>query len=221
MLRRDFLQSQNTIHQMEIKVKKQQERLCELEASTVTDHHKFLAPSGSQTSLNRRHQMSDSNLSLNTRSRRESISSIGSTGQFVPRRRSDETDERRLSSVSIGSTSSNTSTSSGKFKAVPTGSGCFFRCEDEDEFQFQETNIAALKHKRQIGTTRLPGLADDTRGEDDRFSELYRRNTMVPLHLKSCYPSEYITCEDSEVDENKLKVCNDSLARVYFCTRCI
>ncbi|CAG7730553.1 unnamed protein product, partial [Allacma fusca] len=50
-------------------------------------------------------------------------------------------------------------------------------------------------------TPRLKKLPDDRVCLDDnRKSELCRRNSMVPPHMKSCYPMEYIVCEELEVE---------------------
>lgn len=105
-------------------------------------------------------------------------------------------DDRRASCVSLTSIKSNGSTSSRKF--VPQGAGSMFTCEDEDDgFQFSAKHLAELH-----GSSR--GLDFTSLGEDDpqeRISEIQRRNTLLPMHMRSCYPSEEL-----EIDENHLRV---------------
>jgi hypothetical protein len=51
-------------------------------------------------------------------------------------------------------------------------------------------------------TQRLRKLPEERVGldNDERKSELCRRNSMVLPHMKSCYPMEYIVCQELEVD---------------------
>lgn len=104
--------------------------------------------------------------------------------------------ERSDSISSIGSAISNSSVS-GRPKLVPFGSGTLFTCDDEDEqFQFSEKNLIKLKNDCFV-----------TDPDPDRLHEIQRRNTLVPPHMRSCYPAEF-QFFDSHLDEENIRVRN-------------
>jgi len=114
-----------------------------------------------------------------------------------------EDSSRRLSMISVKSTGS---AASGRSKAVPDGAGRYFSCEDEEDlFSLSSKNLEDLKKGRcgtaSITSSRMSdvGFEIDTFG---RLSELQRRNTMMPIHMRSCYPGEDLSVA---IDENQLK----------------
>lgn len=117
-------------------------------------------------------------------------------------------DERRSSCVSLASIRSNGSTSSRKY--VPQGAGSMFTCEDEDDgFQFSDKNLAELhRSSRNLEITRT---MDENPHE--RISEIQRRNTLLPVHMRSCYPSEDFG-NDLTVDENHLRAMNQNAKKL-------
>jgi hypothetical protein len=118
---------------------------------------------------------------------------------------------RRLSMVSVRS---NGSTASGRAKAVPDGAGKYFSCEDEEDlFALSSKNLEDLKRGRcgggvsnQLMTSSRASDINSHFGDVDpfgRLSELQRRNTLVPMHMRSCYPGEEL--DGIVVDENQLR----------------
>jgi len=109
---------------------------------------------------------------------------------------------RRLSNASIVSTGS---TNSMKSKMVPAGSGSLFEMADEDGFLFGEKNLAEMQREEQQREERFE--REELRGADweDRVSEIQRRNTLLPLHLRDCHAAEYFG-PGVTTDENQLRL---------------
>jgi len=75
----------------------------------------------------------------------------------------------------------------------PTGSGSLFHCDEEAGEMFSSSYLTDLKD----------GLCDVT--DNSRMSELARRNSLYPAHLKSAYPIESQFCEDDDVTEDAIR----------------
>jgi len=108
---------------------------------------------------------------------------------------------RRLSLGSISVHSNGSAT--GRSKVVPDGSGSLFPCADEEEFLYNESNF-----EEQFGRSRSgPSLDLNALTNEERLTEIQRRNSLVPPHLRSVYPSEYVTLSnDVKMDEHEIRV---------------
>lgn len=126
-----------------------------------------------------------------------------------------QSNDRRLSSASMMSVRSNGSSNSARFKAVPDGSGRYFSCADEEDLEFVmmdkkpfDFHIETEKHSRGRANHRASDM-NTVLGENafDRISEIQRRNTLLPNHMRSCYPNEEFgtTRAPVPVDENVLR----------------
>ena len=83
--------------------------------------------------------------------------------------------------------------SANKFKP-PSGSGSLFSCDEEAGELFSSSYLTDLKE----GNCNITSVSD-------RMSELSRRNTMYPPHMKSAYPVESQFCEDENVTEEGIR----------------
>lgn len=120
--------------------------------------------------------------------------------------------DRRLSSVSMMSVRSNGSTNSARAKAVPDGAGKYFSCADEEDMEFvmmdkkpfdfhiRDNTFSSISSHRSSDVNSIYGNEDGL----DRMREIQRRNTMMPMHMRSCYPNEEFR-DASPVDENILR----------------
>ncbi|CAG0913798.1 unnamed protein product [Notodromas monacha] len=115
-----------------------------------------------------------------------------------PARRESAVSTRSNLSVLDRSTASNAS--SGRSARLSTASTLTLPCADELGELLSSTEIAKLQFGR--GTIET-ALASDPFG---RVSELQRRNSVLPMHLRSCYPSEMDVT--SVVGERELKNIN-------------
>jgi len=129
-----------------------------------------------------------------------------------------QSNDRRLYSASMMSVRSNGSSNSARFKAVPDGSGKYFSCEDEEDMGFGMMDKKPIDfHIETEKTSRAPPSRPNHRASDmntvlgenpfDRISEIQRRNTLLPNHMRSCYPNEEFgtTRAPVPVDENVLR----------------
>ena len=75
----------------------------------------------------------------------------------------------------------------------------FFQTDDEDGEMFSSSYLSDLKDGR-------CNVAGQFHSQDpSRLSELARRNTMVPAHLKSSYPAETQFFKPDEFSDKDLK----------------
>jgi len=75
----------------------------------------------------------------------------------------------------------------------PSGSGSLFHCDEEAGEMFSSSYLTDLKD----------GVCDIT--DNSRMSELARRNSLYPAHLKSAYPIESQFCEDEDITEDAIR----------------
>jgi len=81
----------------------------------------------------------------------------------------------------------------------PIGSGSIFQTDDEEGEQFSNSYLTDMK----AGRCSLAGAGSHQ--DPSRLSELARRNTMVPDHLKSSYPAETQFFKPNEFSDLDLK----------------
>ena len=81
----------------------------------------------------------------------------------------------------------------------PIGAGSLFLADDEAGEMFSNSYLSDLKSglstsDHEMNRGRLSSIGSVGSADSGRVAELARRNTMVPLHLKSSYPVtlEYI-----------------------------
>lgn len=119
--------------------------------------------------------------------------------------------DRRLS---ISSVHSNGSASS-RPKVVPDGSGSVYLCADEEEFPFNESNFEIQSFGGHQVREQENELSSG--GSLARLSELQRRNTLVPPHLRSVYPSEYVSLNNEvKLSEENIRVTEESYFILIF-----
>jgi len=75
----------------------------------------------------------------------------------------------------------------------PSGSGSLFHCDEEAGEMFSSSYLTDLKD----------GVCDVT--DNSRMSELARRNSLYPPHMKSAYPVESQFCEDDDITEDAIR----------------